>query len=112
MFTSGPSQYLAIVYAIIIVLSIITLIIQAKQNSTFQWSGLFSIILMALLFLLIIYDTDCLTVGGCTTWGLVRAIFYSIIPVIVIVLALYGYMTQLDNKPKKEEEVKTEEKFI
>ena len=100
MLVSGPSQFLAVVYSIITVLLLVALIIQSKQKSAFQWSGLFSIILFVLMFILIIYDTDCLTIGGCTTWSLVRAIFYSIIPVIVIVMVLYGYMTQLDNKPK------------
>ena len=104
MLVSGPSQFLAVVYSIITVLLLVALIIKSKQRSAFQWSGLFSIILFVLMFVLIIYDTDCLTVGGCTTWSLVRAIFYSIIPVIVIVMVLYSYMTQLDNKPKKEKE--------
>jgi len=104
MLVSGPSQFLAVVYSIITVLLFIALIIQSKQKASFQWSGLFSIILFIVMFVLIIYDTDCLTIGGCTTWSLVRAIFYSIIPVIVIVLVLYSYMTQLDNKPKKVKE--------
>lgn len=104
MLVSGPSQLLAVVYSIITVLLLVALIIQSKQKSAFQWSGLFTIILFVLMFLLIIYDTDCLTVGGCTTWSLVRAVFYSIIPVIVIVMVLYSYMTQLDNIPKKEKE--------
>jgi len=110
MFVSGPSQFLTIVYSIITVLLVIALIVQSKQRSAFQWSGLFSTILFVLLFLLIIYDTDCLTVGGCTTWGLVRAIFYSIIPVLVIIMVIYGYMTQLDNMPRKEKV--QEEEFI
>lgn len=104
MLVSGPSQFLAAVYSIITVLLFIALIIESKRKSSFQWSGLFSIILFIFISLLTIYDTDCLTVGGCTTWSLVRAILYSIIPVIVIVLVLYSYMTQLDNKPKKVKE--------
>ena len=103
MFASGPAQFLGVVYSIITVLLVIGLIIRSKQQS-FKWAELFSLLLLVALYVLIIYDTDCLTVGGCTTWGLVRAIFYSIIPVIMIVLVFYGYMNQLDNRPKKEEE--------
>lgn len=102
MFTSGPAQFLGVVYLIITVLLVIGLIVRSKQLS-FKWTEFLSLVLLVVLYLLIIYDTDCLTVGGCTTWGLVRAIFYSIIPVVMIVLLFYGYMNQLDNQPKKEE---------
>lgn len=103
MLASGPAQFLGVVYSIITVLLVIGLIIRSKQQS-FKWAELFSLLLLVALYVLIIYDTDCLTIGGCTTWGLVRAIFYSIIPVVMIVLAFYGYMNQLDNRPKKEKE--------
>lgn len=102
MFASGPAQFLGIVYLVITLLLVIGFVIRSKQQS-FKWTEFLSLVLLVLLYLLIIYDTDCLTVGGCTTWGLVRAIFYSIIPVIMILIVFYGYMTQLDNRPPKEE---------
>ena len=102
MFASGPAQFLGVVYSIVTVLLFVGLIIRSKQQS-FKWTEFLSLLLLVALYILIIYDTDCLTVGGCTTWGLVRAIFYSIIPVVMTVMIFYGYMNQLDNRPKKEE---------
>lgn len=103
MFASGPAQFLGVVYSIITILLVIGLIIR----KSFKWTELISLLFLVGLYLLIIYDTDCLTVGGCTTWSLVRAILYSIIPVIMIVLVFYSYMTQVDNRPKKQKEEET-----
>lgn len=46
------------------------------------------LVLHVLLMGIAVYDTECLVRGGCTVWSWVRTIFYSIVPVLFIIIAL------------------------
>jgi hypothetical protein len=49
---------------------------------------------------LIVYDTNCLTIGNCGVWSWVRSIFYVMIPVIIIIMMILSLVKKDDkNEP-------------
>jgi hypothetical protein len=57
-------------------------------------------------YVLILYDTNCLTKGECFVWSWIRTILYAILPIIYIYYMIW-FMTEV-----KRNEVKSENKFI
>ena len=103
MFESGNAIFLAVLYAVLTVITVITSIINQSADAPF----FLSTGLMILLFVLIVYDTDCLTTGGCTGWSLLRSALYAILPVLIIVAYLYVAFTSREvAPPPKKEEIK------
>lgn len=86
------------VYALCIIVGIVMTIVTAVQNRNSPESNtgttaigviayIISLIIMALLITLIVYDTNCLTAGQCNTWSWIRTALYIILPIISLVLS-------------------------
>lgn len=73
---------LGVIYAIVILLGVA----MSVRTKTFTGLSFFGMILSALFAALIVYDTSCLTQGGCTAWSWVRTAFYAIIPIILAMM--------------------------
>lgn len=99
----------AIVIGIIYLLLTIVIGISMKGQSAGAIIG--TLIFWLLSAILLVYDTNCLVIGGCTVWAWVRMILYSIIPVLLIILFLAYLANKTDEEETKEtNDTKKEEK--
>jgi len=81
---SLPAIITAIVFAVLLIVSLVTNI-RFKTFSPMTVVGLFVSILM---FALIVYDTNCLTQGNCNVWSWVRTLLYIIGPTAIVVMMI------------------------
>lgn len=86
---SPQALVIAIVYALVILLSIIGMI-QQKQLGV---SAFFGLLLGIAFAWLIVYDTDCLTQGQCTVWSWIRTMLYVLFPVLMLILVAIGFVS-------------------
>ena len=77
---------LAVLYIIIIVVALITSI--AKH--TFTISTFLNSIVSIGICALIVYDTNCLTSGGCTPWSWIRTTLYALLPIVALLGFVYS----------------------
>lgn len=83
---SPQSWVVAVVYGILLVVSMILLITKNAFNAFTTISFLFSIIQAAIL----VYDTNCLTTGACGVWSWIRTALYCVVPVIIYIMFIFG----------------------
>lgn len=99
MLSSTPAITLLIVYILIIVLSTVTIII----NKQFRATTVLGILLSLGFVALIVYDTECLSAGGCTIWSWIRTVLYIIVPSLILIGLAYalasGKFTVSDTQP-------------
>lgn len=76
---------IAIVYSILILIAIIMAI---SAKTPFSVALVFSFIAFIIYAVLLTYDTACLTAGQCNIWSWIRTAIYTIIPVILIIIAI------------------------
>lgn len=89
---------LGIIYAVLTVFGFIASLV----NKTFSASSFAGLVIWIGLAALIVYDTHCLTIGGCTIWSTVRTVLYSILPVIVILLIFVSFFSKPEQKAVEE----------
>ena len=105
MALSTQAYVLIGVYALCIIVGIIMTSVSAvkdrKSTDSQTTAGataigvidyIISLIIMALLITLIVYDTNCLTAGQCNTWSWVRTALYIILPIISLVLSTVAFV--------------------
>ena len=81
---SIQAKILAIIYLILTSLSVLG----ALVTHSLRWEGIVMTMIWLALAALIVYDTHCLTSGKCNTWSSIRTVFYSIMPVLAIIVML------------------------
>ena len=113
MALSAQAYVIIGVYALCIIVGIIMTIVSAikDKKSTESKTGttavgviayIISLIIMALLITLIVYDTNCLTAGQCNTWSWIRTALYVILPIISLVLSTVAlFMSLKSTNPDK-----------
>lgn len=89
MLQTTQSIVLGILFLIVAVVSLITVIVKGA----FTASYVISLIVGVFLAILALYDTDCLVTGQCTVWSWLRTGFYSIVPLIIIIMTTFGTFT-------------------
>lgn len=113
MALSAQAYVIIGVYALCILVGIVMTIVTAVQNRNSPKSNtgataigviayIISLIIMALLITLIVYDTNCLTAGQCNTWSWIRTALYVILPIISLVLSTVAlFMSLKSTNPDK-----------
>lgn len=76
---------LAIVYVVVIIVSLSSSI----WYKMFSPMTLVNLFISIMFFILILYDTNCLTKGECYVWSWIRTILYGAISIISIVLTIW-----------------------
>lgn len=71
-----------------VVLGILTVVAAVATFMNYTDESLAGLITWVILFAVVIYDTECLSIGPCTTWSWIRTILWSIIPVFMIVIII------------------------
>lgn len=108
MLVTGQAQILAVLYSIIALIMVGTYIYDTIKNK-FNVGSLLFVIIMLVLFIVLVYDTDCLRVGSCNTWSTIRTVFNSLFPIVFLVMYLYlviiGIKQKITKDTKESEEV-------
>lgn len=81
---SIPAIIIAVVYLLCMIAGLVIIIAYNMMNI---WYGI-SLIFQLALILLFVYDTDCLTRGGCGVWSWIRTILNIIFPVIFLIIII------------------------
>lgn len=82
---STQAIIVAIVYFTLLIIGFIGAIV-TKQMSIWSVVGF---LISTCLGLLVIYDTNCLTQGGCSIWSTIRTILYVFMPIIILIMFFY-----------------------
>jgi hypothetical protein len=78
---SSQAWVIAIVYAICIVVGVIT----SMATQGFNGGTVIAVLFGAIYLAISVYDTHCLTAGGCAVWSWIRTVMYIIFPTIIII---------------------------
>lgn len=109
MLVTGQAQFLAVLYSIIAVIMVGTYIYDTIKNK-FNAGSLLFVVIMLVLFVVLVYDTDCLRVGSCNTWSTIRTVLNAMLPIgfLIVYIMTIGVTQKLSNiqieeAPKEEE---------
>lgn len=97
MFQSKQAISLSVVFVIVILAFIILSIIQ----KTFKGMDIVWYVLILLYGLLVVYDTDCLVIGGCNVWSWIRTVLHMILPIVILVLKI-TFIRSLQKEKKQQ----------
>jgi predicted ferric reductase len=96
----------AITLTIFISILLICLVIMSVKEDIFKPTDTILYVLSALYAFILIYDTDCLSVGECGVWSWIRTSMYIILITIVcgiILFAIYSKQRLVLHKPNQNE---------
>jgi len=95
---------LAIVYFILIIVSLIVGLINGTVELAFKlypFKTLLALVIYIAMLSLIVYDTNCLSTGDCHIWTWVRLVLYSILPILSIIMIFVSlFSDKLSNEIK------------
>ena len=83
----------AILILIVYVLSLTVGTVASFHAGKFDAKSVIALLTSIVFLALVVYDTQCLTVGACTTWSWIRSVMYVLVPVIsliMLIVSLYG----------------------
>lgn len=91
----------AILILIVYVLSLTVGMVASFHAGKFDVKAAIALLTSLGFLILLVYDTQCLTVGSCTTWSWVRSVLYVIVPVISLIMLIVGlYGGKKENETK------------
>ena len=104
MFESLQAKILAVAAAISVVLSVIaTLFGKNRIKEMKDYFMLpFVVLINVLVLLLIIFDTNCVIIGGCNVWGWFKFAFFAILILLTMIMTINNMFKKA---PEEEEEV-------
>lgn len=80
----------AILVLIVYVLSLTVGTVASFNAGKFDAKAAIALLTSVAFLMLIVYDTQCLTMGSCSTWSWVRSIMYVLVPVIGLIVLIVG----------------------
>lgn len=83
----------AILVLIVYVLSLTVGTVVSFHSGQFDVKAAIALLMSLGFLVLLVYDTQCLTMGSCSTWSWVRSVLYVIVPVvsmIMLIVSAYG----------------------
>lgn len=89
----------AILILIVYVLSLTIGTVASFHAGKFDVKAVVALLMSLAFLVLVVYDTQCLTMGSCTTWSWVRSVLYVIVPVISLIMMIvdmYGGKKEKD----------------
>ena len=92
---SIPAIIIAIVYFLCMIAGLVIIINNHMMN---VWYGI-SLIFQLALILLFVYDTDCLTRGGCGVWSWIRTILNVIFPIVFLIIIISTLVKRKSDAP-------------
>jgi protein-S-isoprenylcysteine O-methyltransferase Ste14 len=80
----------ALVLAIVYVLSVVIGLIMTIKAGAFNAAAFVGVLVTLAFIALLVYDTQCLTVGNCTTWSWVRTVLYVFFPALSLIVGAFA----------------------
>lgn len=80
----------SLVLAIVYVLSLVVGLFMTVKAGAFNVAAFIGTVLTLAFIALLVYDTQCLTTGNCTTWSWIRTVLYIFFPALSLILGFFA----------------------